>query len=95
MKHWDLMVDNIKIQHMSNFKYLRSTFSTNNSIEEKNEERIILKNKTYFAHLFLFRVKLLSSQTKLKLYWSTFRPITTYAGETGILIESFKQIISV
>ena len=41
--------------------------NTSNTIEEEIKETIILQNKTYYTD-FLFKSKLMSNQTKQKLY---------------------------
>jgi hypothetical protein len=76
---------------MKSFKYLGSIVNGNNSIEEEIKERIILGNKEYCANQALFKSKLLSKKTKLKIYWTLVRPVITYACETWVLKEAIKQ----
>ena len=66
------------------FKYLESIVNGNNSIEEEIKERIILGSKAYYANQALFKSKLLSKKTKLKIYWALVRPVITYACETWV-----------
>jgi hypothetical protein len=67
-----------------------SIVNGNNSIEEEIKERMFLGNKAYYANRALFKSKLLSKNSKLKIYWTSFRPVITYAFETWVLKGSYK-----
>jgi len=73
------------------YKYLRSNVNSNNSIEEEIQHRIALGNKVHYANQFSFKSRLVSKKSKLKLYWSTKRPIVTYGCETWVLKETIKN----
>ena len=45
---------------LKSFKYLGSTVSTDNSVEEEIQERSALGNKTFFANKKIFQSKLIS-----------------------------------
>ena len=62
-----------------------------NSIEEEIKERIFLGTKAYYANLKFFKSRLVTKQSKLKLYRTVIRPITTYASETWVLKEAIIQ----
>jgi hypothetical protein len=49
---------------------------------EEIKERIVLGTKAYYANLKFFKNKLVTKDSKLKLYRSVIRPIVTYASET-------------
>jgi hypothetical protein len=66
-------------------------FVVNNWIEEDIKDRIVLGSKAYCASQALFKSKLLSERSKLKMYWTLVRPVVTYAGETWVLKEARKQ----
>jgi len=55
-----------------------------NSIDEEIKERIILGTKAYYANLKFFESRLVTKQSKLKLYRTVIRPIVTYASETWV-----------
>jgi hypothetical protein len=62
-----------------------------NSIEEEIKERIALSTKAYYANLKFFKSRLVTKQSKLKLYRTVIRPIVTYAQETWVLKENIIQ----
>ena len=59
-----------------------------NTLEKEIRERIVKGNKAFYANKTLFKSNLVSRKSKLKLYWSVFRPIVVYGCETWILKES-------
>jgi hypothetical protein len=65
--------------------------NSDNSIEEEIQHRITLGNKAYYANQFLFKSRLVSKESKLKLYRSIIRPTVTYACETWVLKETTKK----
>jgi len=69
--------------------------NSDNSIEEEIQHRITLGNKAYYANQFFFKSRLVYKKSKLKLYWSIIRPITTYACETWVLKETIKNKLMV
>jgi hypothetical protein len=79
------------LEQVKSFKYLGSIVNANNSIEEEIEERTVLGNKVYYANEALFISKLLSKNSKLKMYWTLVRLVVTYACETWVLKETIKQ----
>jgi len=72
-------------KHPSVYPHLGSIINVSNSIEEEIKERIALGTKAYYANLKLFKSRLVTKQSKLKLYRTVIRPIVTYASETRVL----------
>jgi hypothetical protein len=66
-----------------------------NSIEEVIQHTITRGNKVYYANKFLFKIRLVSKKSKLKLYCSIITPIVTYACETWVLKETTKNKLMV
>jgi hypothetical protein len=64
-------------------------------LEEEIRERIVKGNKTFYANRALFKNKLVSRKSKLKLYRSVIRPVVVYGCETWALKESVIQRLSV
>ena len=77
------------------FKYLGSTVNTDNTTEDEIKERIALGNKAFFANKKIFQSKLITKNTKLKLYFSVVRPVATYACEMWILKETITNRLMV
>jgi hypothetical protein len=48
-------------------------------------------NRTYFAAINLFRNRLLSRATKIRLYKTLIRPVVTYGAETWSMIKKEEQ----
>jgi hypothetical protein len=61
-----------------------------NSIEEEIKERISVGNKAYYANQDLFKSKLLSKKSKLRMYQTLVRPVVTYSCKTWVLKENIK-----
>jgi hypothetical protein len=70
----------MEFKKVQSFKYIGSVISQNNEIEEV-KERMNARNKAFYANKKMFQCELLSKGSKLRLYWSTFRPNVTYACE--------------
>jgi hypothetical protein len=67
---------------MKSFKYLGPVVSGNNSIEEEIKGRISLGNKAFYANQDLFKSKLLTKNSKLRMYKTLVRPVVIYVCET-------------
>ena len=67
-----------------------STVNGNNSVEEEIKRRISLGNKAFYANQDLFKSKLLTKNSKLRMYKTLVRPVVTYVCETWVLKENIK-----
>jgi hypothetical protein len=79
----DIKINSMHLEQVKSFKYLGSIVNGNNSTEEGIKERIILGNKAFYAYQALFKSKLLSKKAKLKIYWTSVKPVITYAVKHG------------
>jgi hypothetical protein len=70
------------------YKYLGSNINDNNSIDVQIKERVVLGTKAYYANIKFFKSKLVTKDSKIKLYKSVIRPT---ASETWVLKESSIQ----
>jgi len=52
-------------------------------------------NRTYFAAISLFRNRLLSRATKIRLYKTLIRPVVTYGAETWTITKKEEQALLV
>jgi hypothetical protein len=50
-------------------------------------------NRTYFAAISLFRNRLLSRATKIRLYKTLIRPVVTYGAETWTMTKKEEQAL--
>jgi len=83
------------LEHVKSFKYLGLIVKGNNSIEEEIKGRISLGNKAFYANEDLFKSKLLTKNSKLRMYKTLVRPVVTYACETWVLKENIKTKLRV
>jgi hypothetical protein len=83
------------LEQVQSNKYLGSTVNSDNSIEKEIQHRITLGNKAHFANQFFFKSRLVSKQSKLKLYCSIIRPTVTYGCEAWVLKETIKNKLMV
>jgi len=61
------------LEQVKSFKYLGSIVNRNNSIEEEIKGRISLGNKAFYANQDLFKSKLLTKNSKLRMYITLVR----------------------
>jgi hypothetical protein len=86
-----LKFENMQIDWVSSFSYRITIVNGNNILVEEIRERIAEGNNAFFANKIIFKSKLVSIKSKLKLYWSVIGPILVYGCETWILKESIMQ----
>jgi hypothetical protein len=82
-----LTVGNIQIDQVRLFSYLGTIVNGNSTLEEEIRERIVKGNKAFCANRALFKSKLMSRKSKLKLYWLVIRLVVVYGCETWVLKE--------
>jgi hypothetical protein len=80
-----LQAGDARIDQVKSFSYLGSTVNGNNTLEEEIRERIAKGNKVLYANKALFKSKLMSRKSRLKLYWTVIRPTVVYGCETWVL----------
>jgi len=61
------------LEQVKSFKYLGLIVNGNNSLEEEIKGRISLGNKAIYAKQYLFKSKLLSKKSKLRMYQTLVR----------------------
>ena len=92
----DIKIENLNIkssyiEQVKQYECLGSIINDTNSIEEEFLERIAVGMKAYYANVMLFKSRLDTKISKLKLYRTVIRPIVTYASETWVLKENIIQ----
>jgi hypothetical protein len=83
------------LEQVKSFKYLGSVVNGNSSIEEEIKGRISLGNRAFYANQDLFKSKLLTKDSKLRMYKTLLRPVVTYACEMWVLKENIKTKLRV
>jgi len=78
------------LEQVKSFKHLGSIVNGNNSIEEEIKGRISLGNKAFYANQVLFKSKLFTRNSKLRMYKTLVRPAVTCACETWVLKGNIK-----
>ena len=76
---------------MSNTKYLGTTVTKHNLIEEEIKEKTVTGNRASFANQKILQSKLISKKTKIKFYKALARTIEVYGSECCVLTENIKQ----
>jgi hypothetical protein len=70
---------------VNNFVYFGNMIDNENRINMCVKERIQAGNKANFANNKLFKNKLISRSTKMRIYRTIVRPVVTYGSETWTL----------
>ena len=75
--------DNSSIERVKEFKYLGTTLTNKNSIQEEIKSRLKLGNSCYYSVQNLLSSSLLSTKLKIKLYRTTriILPVVLYGCE--------------
>jgi len=76
---------------VTEFIHLGTLISNDNSVQKGIRRRILAGNRTYFAAVSLFRNRLLSRATKIRLYKTLIRPVVTYGAETRMTTKKEEE----
>ena len=74
--------DNISIERVEEFKYLGTTITDQNSIQEEIKSRLKLGNACYHSVQNLLSSRLLSKNLKIKIYRTIILPVVLYGCKT-------------
>jgi len=75
-------IDNSSIERAEEFKYLGTTITDQNSIQEEIKSRLKLGNACYHSVQNLLSFRLLSKKLKIKIYRTIILPVVLYECET-------------
>ena len=78
-------IDNSSTQRVEEFKYLGTTLTDQNSIQEEIKSRLKLGNACYYSVQNLLSFRLLSKILKIKIYRTIILPVVLYGCETWSL----------
>jgi hypothetical protein len=85
VQNHNIKLDNKSFERVEQFKYLGTTLTNRNSIEEEIKSRLKSGNACYHSGQDLLSSSLLSKNTKIKIYRSIILPFVLYGYETWSL----------
>ena len=80
-----MKIDNWSIERVEEFKYLGTTLTNQNSIQEEIKSRLKLGNACCYSVQNLLPSRLLSKNIKIKVYRTIILPFVLYGCETWSL----------
>jgi hypothetical protein len=80
-----ISIDNRTFEGVSQFRYLGALVNSQNEISDCINDKIQKENRAYFANQTFFKSKLITRNTKVKIYRTLVRPVATYGSETWTL----------
>ena len=81
-----MKMDNSSIERVEEFKYLGTTLTNQNFIQEEIKIRLKLGYACYYSVQILLSYSLLSNNLKIKIHRSIILPVVLYGCETWSLI---------
>jgi sorting nexin-29 len=90
----NIKVNGYSFEQVEEFKYLGVNINEKNNMHNEIKLRMSAANRSYYAMKEMFSSKLLSRQTKERLYITYLRPITTYASETWASTKGDEEKLS-
>ena len=85
-RSYSMKIDNSSIERVEEFKYLGTTLTNQNSIQEEIKSRLQLGNACYYSVQNLLSSSLLSKNLKIKIYSTIILPVVLYWCETWSFI---------
>ena len=80
-----MKIYNRSFERVEEFKYLGTTLTNKNSIQEEIKSRLMVENVCYYSVQNLLSSSLLSKKLKLKIYRTIILPVVLYGCETWSL----------
>jgi len=77
-----MKIDNSSIERVVEFKYVETSLTNQNSVQEEIKCRLKLGNACYYSVQNLLSSRLLSKKLKIKIYRTIILPIVLYGCET-------------
>ena len=78
-----MKIDNSSIERVEEFKYLGTTLTDQNSIQEEIKIRVKLGNACYYSVQNLLPSRLLSKNLKIKIYRTLILPVVFMGVKPG------------
>jgi hypothetical protein len=86
-------INGVTFEGVAEFIYLGKLNINDNSVQKEIQRHILAGNRTYFAAISLFRNRLLSRATKIRLYKTLISPIVAYGAETWTMTKTEEQAV--
>ena len=83
----------VNYEGVAEFIYLGTLISNENSVEREIQRLILASNRTYFAAISLFRIRLSSRATKIILYKTLIRVTVSYEAEAWTLTKKEEKAL--
>jgi len=80
-----MKIDDNSIERVEVFKYLGTTLTNQNSIQEEIKSKLKLGNACYYSVQNLLSSRLLSKNLKIEIYRTIILPVVLYGCETWLL----------
>ena len=84
-RSYTMKIDNISIERVEEFKYLGTTLTNQNSIQEEIKSRLKSGNASYYSVQNVLSSSLLSRDLKIKIYRTVILPFVLYGCDTWSL----------
>ena len=82
----NMRIDNRSLERVEEFKYLGTTLTNQNSIQEEIKSRLKSVNACYHSVQNILSSSLLSKNLKIKIYRTIILPVVLYGCQTWSLI---------
>ncbi|KAL4084416.1 hypothetical protein QTP88_028238 [Uroleucon formosanum] len=86
----NLNIGQYTFEQLDNFIYLGVNINANNNMQNEINLRLAAANRSYFAMNKMFKSRLLSKESKVKLYTTYLRPVIMYGCEKWSTIKGDK-----
>lgn len=83
-----ISIMNFKFERVKSFCYLGSLVSDSNDMKNEITKRIQNANRCYYGLLKYFKSRLLTHNTKIRLYKTLVKPVLMYGSETWVLTKT-------
>jgi hypothetical protein len=81
-QNWEIKIRNRSFENVSQFKYLETTVTNQNLIQEEIKRRFNSVNACYHSAQNLLSSRLLTKSVKMRIYKATVLPAVLYGCET-------------
>jgi len=91
----NIKIDNSSLARVEEFKYLGTTLTNQNSLQEEIKSRLKSRNDCYHSVQNLLSSSLLSKNLKIRIYRTIILPVVLYGRETWLLTLRVKRKLRV